>query len=323
MALQKETARTGKLLDELGDHDTRLRNGVSGNAHSAVYISSSIRAMKEVLAANPLPGPEDRRLGNFFDDVEKYINRVYTEPWQDAVRTGLLASLIDHHDPNEEHARLQSLKQILLQESDPAIVSICACIARAQGHPSNTKAPETFVKAIFFVPEMLNKVWKAGQELGIRPELRFMLDAVSRYYETQADYVPDNQGYYGLCDDTFLALSYLHELNEACKNVNGKPLFHISLAEQIRSVMGILPVGVAEALRKRALRTIRESEHTKFLQEIAGAVMTGWLISAAFTTQAQTPETNAAEPESAESLRKKHEANQREWSYLHLKGMIP
>lgn len=319
--LTDQSKKIGKLWTELTDHAVRKQKGASGNEASSVYLSSSISALQELLAADLTP--ENQKLSALFESIETHVNKVYTQPWQDAVKSALTLALVEQHDPQGTDERLNLFRQLLSAGSDPAVTRIALCIERARTHPHNAKAPENFVRALFFVPDLLNKVAVAGKQLGLQEELRTIFDTIAAYYEKPDDLVPDNLGYYGLADDTFLALTYLYELDKLCQQQLNAKLFDISLDEQANALRQVLQPNQVDVLRAHVLQQIRQAAEAKQMQQFAGAFLAGLFFYAMQQEEtASSFNPGAGQERTLESVRQEHAQNQSEWAYLHLKGQL-
>ena len=75
------------------------------------------------------------------------------------------------------------------------------------------------------VPYLLTVAWTSAKNVGLKVEIKSILDMVESYWIEDDDVIPDSLGIVGLLDDAYCSLSSLQTLSDLFRMQSGKFLF--------------------------------------------------------------------------------------------------
>ncbi|MEE9390423.1 MAG: hypothetical protein V3U91_04205, partial [Candidatus Aminicenantaceae bacterium] len=88
---------------------------------------------------------------------------------------------------------------------------------RLRNQLKNSIGQETIANTIKFIetylsvtPELIDKVFGVAKQKNLLNQFQPIFNEVFNYWIVEYDFIPDNQGMAGICDDAYLSLSLMH-----------------------------------------------------------------------------------------------------------------
>lgn len=98
-----------------------------------------------------------------------------------------------------------------------------------------------FIKNYLSVtPDLIDKVFVVAQQKNLLPQFQPIFNEVFNYWIVEYDFIPDNQGMAGICDDAYMSLSLMDLIANTKVPGQGKVLLEQFNLEEMNNNMRIL-----------------------------------------------------------------------------------
>ncbi len=97
-------------------------------------------------------------------------------------------------------------------------------------------------------PDLMDKVYAVAQQYNLLNQFQPIFDGVFTYWIEEYDFIPDNLGLIGICDDAYLSLSLMHLIANTQVQGHGVLLENVDLSQMNHDMRILLGSGVSSQL---------------------------------------------------------------------------
>lgn len=131
-----------------------------------------------------------------------------------------------------------------------------------RNHLSSVVDQEAAAKVIEFIknylratPDLMDKVYAMAQQHNLIHQFQPIFDGVFTYWMEEYDFIPDNHGLAGICDDAYLSLSLMHMIANTQVQGHGVLLENVDLSQVNNDMKIIIGLEVSSQLDATAHAT--------------------------------------------------------------------
>ena len=104
-------------------------------------------------------------------------------------------------------------------------------------------------------PDLMDKVYAEAQQHNLIHQFQPIFDDVFTYWTEEYDFIPDNHGLAGICDDSYLSLSLMHMIASTQVQGHGVLLENINLSQMNNDMRIIIGPQISSQLDATANAT--------------------------------------------------------------------
>jgi len=132
-------------------------------------------------------------------------------------------------------------------------------LAQTIKHEEREACFNFMVAYILKAPDFLDEAYSVAQSNGVLPLFQPVFDAVFSYWGEKYDFIPDNQGLIGLCDDAYLSLSLIQQISESKVPNTNVPLLNLDLHHPNNIMRSLIGEPVASQLDNAVSEVIQST----------------------------------------------------------------